>query len=219
LQITDPSGNIIRQHKETKSTRALSPQTAALVTRLMQSVVEEGSAARLRTQYNLTMDIAGKTGTTQDQTDGWFIGFTPQLVTGVWVGGEHPQVRFRTLELGGGAVTALPVWAEYMKAVSQTKEFKEKGSSRFAALPAELEQKLNCASFAEERVVAETFIDRVIDNIFNVRNRSEEDKKKQEEEKMVKEQRKQDEKATREQKREERKKRREEKKRKRQSKD
>jgi penicillin-binding protein 1A len=218
LQILNREGKTIRQHRQTAAEQALSAQTAALVTRLMQGVVEEGSAARLRTQYNLTMDIAGKTGTTQDQTDGWFIGFTPQLVTGVWVGGEHPQVRFRTLELGGGAATALPIWAEYMKSLSQTKAYKQKGNTRFIALPAELEQKLNCYSFIEEPAAGDTFIDRIIDNILNVGNRREEDKQKQEEEKIAREQRKQEEKAARERKREERKKRREEKKRKRQSK-
>lgn len=219
LQIDDRNGKTIRKHQKTTPVRAISEETALLVTKLMQSVVEEGSAAKLRTQFGLTMDIAGKTGTTQDQTDGWFIGFTPQLVTGVWVGGEHPSVRFRTLELGGGSATALPVWAEYMKSLSQKKVYKEKGPGRFAALPIALEERLACESFVEDSTNGGTFVDRLIDNILNVGNQSEENKKRAEQERLAREQRKQEEKVDKEQKKEERKRRREERKRKRQSKD
>jgi penicillin-binding protein 1A len=197
----------------------MSSQTALLVTRLMQAVVDEGSGVSLRNQYKLTMDIAGKTGTTQDQTDGWFIGFTPNLVTGVWVGGENPLIRFRTLELGGGSATALPVWAEFMNGLSRKKNLGITLNKRFAVLPAELEQKLACESYVDNSAGEGTFIDRIIDDIFNTGGRSEEDKQREEEEKIAREKRKEEEKSGREQKREERKKRREERKRKRQEKD
>jgi penicillin-binding protein 1A len=219
LQINDRQGKTIRKYKPADPVEAFSEETALLVTKLMQAVVNEGSAARIRSQFGLTMDIAGKTGTTQDQTDGWFIGFTPKLVTGVWVGGEHPSVRFRTLSLGGGAATALPVWADYMKAVSQKKVYKSNGPDRFPVLPVELEERLSCEAYIEDSSTEETFVDRLLDNILNVRDRSEEDKKRAEEERIAREQRKHEEKVTKEQKKEERKKRREERKRKRQSKD
>ena len=76
-----------------------------------------GTGVRLRYKYGFNNPIAGKTGTTQNQSDGWFMGITPDLVTGVWVGCEDRAAHFRTLELGQGANMALPIWALYMQHV------------------------------------------------------------------------------------------------------
>ena len=81
---------------------------------LLQGVVNQGSGGRLRWKYNFTNEIAAKTGTTQNHSDGWFIGFVPNLVTGVWTGADNRSVRFRDLYLGQGAEMALPIWANYM---------------------------------------------------------------------------------------------------------
>jgi penicillin-binding protein 1A len=149
-KITDRTGKVIREHKPgERKQRALSADHSALMVQLMQGVVEEGSAARLRSEYKLTMDIAGKTGTTQDHADGWFIGITPDLVTGVWVGAESPAVRFRTLQLGQGANTALPVWGDFMGRVVQDKEFAPYRTGRFRPLRPELQARLDCLSFQE----------------------------------------------------------------------
>ncbi|WP_114783449.1 penicillin-binding protein 1A [Botryobacter ruber] len=151
-KITDRTGRVIRQHRPAASAkRALSADNAAVMVRLMQGVVEEGSGRRLRSEYNLKMDIAGKTGTSQNHSDGWFIGITPGLVTGVWVGAESPAVHFRTLELGQGANTALPVWGEFMKRLVQDRRYTGYRTSRFRPLPPELEARLACASFIEEQ--------------------------------------------------------------------
>lgn len=149
-KITDRNGKVIREHQPgERKQRALSADHSALMVQLMQGVVEEGSAARLRSEYKLTMDIAGKTGTTQDHADGWFIGITPDLVTGVWVGAESPAVRFRTLQLGQGAHTALPVWGDFMGRVVKDKGFTAYRNSRFRPLSPELQARLDCASFQE----------------------------------------------------------------------
>jgi penicillin-binding protein 1A len=84
---------------------------------LMKGVVESGTGSRLRGKYGLTNPIAGKTGTTQSNSDGWFMGLTPDLVTGVWVGGDDRTIRFRSTNLGQGANLALPIWALYMKKI------------------------------------------------------------------------------------------------------
>lgn len=94
--------------------QAMSGRTAGLITDMMRSVVNQGTAGSLRGMFGFTADIAGKTGTTQDQADGWFIGITPGLACGVWVGGPDRTVRFRSMSLGQGARTALPIWGHFM---------------------------------------------------------------------------------------------------------
>ncbi|GAA4280130.1 penicillin-binding protein 1A [Gaetbulibacter aestuarii] len=128
--IEDKNGTILYQFKpETRD--VLSAETAYVTVKLLEGVTEGGSGTRLRhtfgvnqpvykeiiTGYPYQFDnpIAGKTGTTQNQSDGWFMGMVPNLVTGVWVGGEDRAVHFRTITYGQGASMALPIWALYMK--------------------------------------------------------------------------------------------------------
>jgi len=122
-KITDKHGNSLGEFKPTRK-EVLSATTAYTVNRMMQGVINEkgGTGGRIRWKYNFKAEIAGKTGTTNKQTDGWFIGITPKLVTGVWVGGEDSNVRFKSITWGQGANTALPIWAEYMKKVYEINE-------------------------------------------------------------------------------------------------
>ena len=83
--------------------------------RLMQGVVNSGTAVRLNYRYQLNMPMAGKTGTTDNNSDGWFMGYTPLLTAGVWVGCEDRSAHFRSTAEGQGANAALPVWALFMK--------------------------------------------------------------------------------------------------------
>ena len=115
-RIEDKNGNVLQEFVPRK-VEAISEETAYLMLSLMQGVVQFGTGARLRGQYKLTYPIAGKTGTTQNQSDGWFMGITPDLVSGCWVGCEDRIVHFRSLEMGQGARTALPIWALYMQKV------------------------------------------------------------------------------------------------------
>jgi len=112
--IEDSNGNLIESFNPVQN-EAMNEQTAYLMLELMKGVVQSGTGVRLRYKYELTNPIAGKTGTTQNNSDGWFIGLTPDLVTGVWVGAEDRGIRFRTITLGQGANMALPIWALYMK--------------------------------------------------------------------------------------------------------
>lgn len=115
-RIEDKHGNVVAQFVPHQN-EAISEETAYLMIGLMKGVVESGTGARLRGTYGLTNPIAGKTGTTQSNSDGWFMGLTPDLVTGVWVGGDDRSIRFRSTALGQGANMALPIWALYMKKV------------------------------------------------------------------------------------------------------
>jgi penicillin-binding protein 1A len=115
-RIEDKNGNILATFKPKKQ-EVISEGTAYRMIALMQGVVEMGTSARIRYTYKLTNQIAGKTGTTNDNSDGWFIGYVPNLVTGVWVGGEERSIRFPSGQFGQGAAMALPIWALYMQKV------------------------------------------------------------------------------------------------------
>ncbi len=125
-KITDKNG-VVLENFTPKTQEAMSQNTADIMIRLLQGVVDgvyspeakvrRGTGVRLRYRYEFKNEIAGKTGTTQNQSDGWFMGITPDLVTGVWTGCEDRSVHFRDIQNGQGANTALPVFAEYMKGI------------------------------------------------------------------------------------------------------
>lgn len=143
--IHDLDGKIYDQFKSKESEKpAFSKETAQLVTRMMQTVVHEGTAARLRYKYGIYNDVAGKTGTTQANADGWFIAMTPNLVIGSWVGADDPRIRFRNTELGQGSSTALPMVAYFLKHVNQDTTFKKISEAKFKPLPPDLQMELDC---------------------------------------------------------------------------
>ncbi len=120
-RIEDKNGNIIAKFKS-KHKEALNTNTAYRMIDLMKAVVNIGTSTRLRYKYHFTNEIAGKTGTTNDNSDGWFIGFVPNLVTGIWVGGEERSIHFESTAEGQGAAMALPIWALYMQRVYKNKK-------------------------------------------------------------------------------------------------
>jgi penicillin-binding protein 1A len=115
-RIEDKFGHVLASFVP-KQDEAMNEETAYLMVSLMKGVVESGTGARMHYRYGLNNPIAGKTGTTQNNSDGWFMGLTPNLVAGVWVGCEDRSVHFRATNLGQGANMALPVWAYFMKRV------------------------------------------------------------------------------------------------------
>ncbi|WP_353132460.1 transglycosylase domain-containing protein [Pseudopedobacter sp.] len=115
-RVEDKNGNVLFERKP-KVVVALNPQTAYVMTYMLKGVVEQGTGVRLRYRYGLTNPIGGKTGTTNDNSDGWFMAITPQLVTGIWTGCEDRAIHFRSTNLGEGANTALPIFALFIKKV------------------------------------------------------------------------------------------------------
>ncbi|MCT4645568.1 MAG: penicillin-binding transpeptidase domain-containing protein, partial [Carboxylicivirga sp.] len=120
-RIEDRYGNVISDFHPQKR-EAISEPTAYLMLNLLQGVVNQGTGRRLRHTYQMFGQIGGKTGTTQNHSDGWFMGVTPQLVTGVWVGGEDRDIHFDGIRLGQGANMALPIFALYMQDVYANEE-------------------------------------------------------------------------------------------------
>lgn len=141
-RIEDNMGNVLGEFTNRKR-EAISEYTAYLMANLMQGVVNSGTAIRLRAKYGLKGEIAGKTGTTNDQADGWFIGYTPTITAGVWVGAEDRQVHFESLALGGGSNMALPIWGIFMKKVLADGTLGISAGDRFIP-PAGLHLDLNC---------------------------------------------------------------------------
>ena len=150
-RIEDNMGNVIGEFNN-KKREAISEYTAYLMANLMQGVVNSGTGIRLRSKYGLKGEIAGKTGTTNDQSDGWFIGYTPALTAGVWVGAEDRQVHFESLALGGGSNMALPIWGLFMKKVLQDGTLGVYETDRFIAPPG-ISLNLDCDGSDADAVV------------------------------------------------------------------
>ena len=115
-QIEDMHGNIVATFTP-KMTEVLTADAAHKMLYMLQNVINGGTGGRLRSSFGLQMPLGGKTGTTQNNSDAWFMGFTPDLVAGCWVGGEERSVRFNTMTFGQGAAAALPIFGKFIKKV------------------------------------------------------------------------------------------------------
>jgi penicillin-binding protein 1A len=115
-RIEDKNGNILAEFTPERF-ESISEQTAYLMLNLLEGVTDFGTAVRLRYRYNFTAQIAAKTGTTQNHSDGWMIGIVPKLVAGGWVGAEDRSVHFDRMDMGQGATMALPIYALFMQKV------------------------------------------------------------------------------------------------------
>ncbi|MGB0980806.1 MAG: penicillin-binding protein 1A [Winogradskyella sp.] len=162
-RIEDKNGTVLYQFTP-QSKDVLSEEVAYTTVNLMEGVVQSGSGSRLRGKwranqsvykeiitgypYELTNPIAGKTGTTQNQSDGWFMGMVPNLVTGVWVGAEDRAAHFRHISYGQGASMALPIWGLYMKACYEDKTLNV-STSNFEK-PKNLSINVNCDAVADD---------------------------------------------------------------------
>jgi len=147
-RIEDKSGSTLATFVPSQS-EALSDRTAYLTLNLLQGVVNEGTAHRLRRLYIPEGQIAGKTGTTNNQSDGWFIGFMPRLCAGVWVGAEDRSVHFESLTLGGGANMALPIWGLFMQKVLADPRLNVRTTDLFD-IPPGMTSGFNCSGSDDE---------------------------------------------------------------------
>ena len=115
-RIEDNEGNVLADftpHME----EVISEESVYKMLIMLRAVINEGTGGRVRRVYNITADMGGKTGTTNNNSDGWFMGFTPTLVSGAWVGGEERDIHFDNMTDGQGAAMALPIWGLYMQKV------------------------------------------------------------------------------------------------------
>jgi penicillin-binding protein 1A len=164
--IEDKNGTILYQFTP-ESRDVLSEEAAYVTVNLMEGVTQGGSSgARLRTKgadsyradyreimtgypYEFTNPIAGKTGTTQNQSDGWFMGMVPNLVTGVWVGAEDRAAHFSSITYGQGAAMALPIWGMYMRSCYEDEDLKI--SKEDFIKPKNLSIEVDCSKFKPDQ--------------------------------------------------------------------
>ena len=140
-RIEDKYGNVLQEFPP-ESREVITENTAYLMCNLLEGVVNSGTGVRLRYKYKLTNPMGGKTGTTQQHADGWFIGVTPDLVGGVWVGAEDRSIHFQNLANGQGANMALPIWAKFLQKAYADSGLKMSG--RPFDRPAGISKRLDC---------------------------------------------------------------------------
>jgi len=160
LKIEDKTGSIIYQNRS-PGREVLRRETAYIMNDLLQGVVNYGTAYALRRDYQLTFPIGGKTGTTNEYTDAWFIGFTPQLAAGVWVGFDDPQLSLGRGE--SGAIAALPFWGRFIKTVYDSIQFPP---AQFDVAPNVIRIKI-CE---ETKKLATPYCPQTIEELFMVKN-------------------------------------------------
>jgi penicillin-binding protein 1A len=148
--ITKHNHEVLERFVTTTQQQALSSESAQLIIHMLRRVVNEGTAASLRSRFGLSNDIAGKTGTTQSNTDGWFMAITPRLVMGAWVGADDPRIRFRSTTLGQGARTALPIVGDFLKSANEDESLYAITQASFPSLPASLERKIECELYKKD---------------------------------------------------------------------
>jgi len=148
-RIEDKNGNVIATFKP-KREQAMNEETSWVMLQMLKGVIQSGTSTRMWTKYKLTNEIAGKTGTTNENSDGWFIGMTPNLVSGAWVGGENRSIHFDRTELGQGANMALPIWALFMQKVYADKTLGYSPDDHFLNPEHEVSTTFDCNEFESD---------------------------------------------------------------------
>ena len=149
-RIEDRDGNILYEYKPKRRERVLSEKTSRLMVHMLEGVVDDGTGRSIRTVYQLKNNIGGKTGTTQNNADGWFIAITPKLVAGSWVGGIYPEISFTETRLGQGATMALPIFAKFFTELNANTDYNKYTQGRFKPIRDEWASELDCDPFKED---------------------------------------------------------------------
>ncbi|MBK7603893.1 MAG: transglycosylase domain-containing protein [Saprospiraceae bacterium] len=146
MKVVDSEGNILIDNTTEKSQEkelVMNPENADMMRNMMQGVINHGTGGSVKWKYQVTEDLAGKTGTSQDCSDGWFIASNPKLIAGAWVGGEFPEIHLQGNFTG--AFTALPIVGKFLHQVEKDKSLKDYVSSKFPEISKEAKEKLSCA--------------------------------------------------------------------------
>lgn len=148
-KISDAEGRVLYQRSASEGKRVISEQTAILMTAMLEKVINDGTGRSLRANYRVKQDLAGKTGTSQNYSDAWFVAYNPNLVAATWVGGIYPIIRFRTGKYGSSSRQALPLVANFYQSVESDRSLQQ-FQAPFPALPDNLVEDLNCLDYREK---------------------------------------------------------------------
>lgn len=150
VSIEDAQGRVLAEFAPPRASDVgINPDHSRAVVQMMQSVIDEGSGSAMRHTWGVTGDLAGKTGTTQNGSDGWFIAASPHLVAGCWVGADNPAIHFRTIKYGQGAYLALPVVGRFYQRVYANSKYKGLAQKQFKLPSAETRRKLQQAPYVD----------------------------------------------------------------------
>jgi penicillin-binding protein 1A len=156
-RILDKNGNVIFENLPVTQ-EALSEQTAYIMCKMLEKVTTNGTAAKIKYMYQIPGAVGGKTGTTQNYSDGWFIGITPTLVSGCWVGWEDRAIHFRSMDLGSGSAMAMPIWATYMQQVTKVPKLLPI-VNEWTPPQNPISVELDCANFEASKTEKEDFVE------------------------------------------------------------
>ncbi|MFH4967939.1 transglycosylase domain-containing protein [Gaetbulibacter sp. M240] len=160
-KIETKDGKLLASYEDLNPERTVekvySDYTRQVMLEFLKATVNEGTAQRLRSTYQFNNDIAGKTGTTQDNKDGWFVGILPQLVTVIWVGNDHQQIGFSNTAIGQGANSALPIFANYLRALNKDAKYDKITKSTFETPSDQVIADLSCPLIKKENFLQRLF--------------------------------------------------------------
>jgi len=167
-KITTATGEVLATFETEKSDKpAFDKETATIILEMMRNVVDKGTASRLRWKYKIRSQIAGKTGTTQQNRDGWFVGLTPNLVAISWVGADDGAISFRSTALGQGASSALPIYAGLIKQLEEDKALNRQYLPNFRPSDADILRQMDCPPIKEDGFFKKIFSNKDKDKDFN----------------------------------------------------
>ena len=164
-KITDAKGKILYQRKEAQTEKVFNKETTEMITAILQKVINEGTGTRIRNQYGIRADLAGKTGTAQDYTNAWFVAYTPDLVVGTWVGATSPEIHFYSGN-GSGSALALPIVGNVLRAIEHNARWRKQFLTPFATSDS-ISNEFNCNPYKEKETGIKGFFNR----LFHGRNK------------------------------------------------
>jgi penicillin-binding protein 1A len=150
VSISDNAGNQLDKFVRKPATQTrLNPVNCNIITHMLQSAINEGTGQSIRSTYKIQGDFSGKTGTTQNHSDGWFVGMSPKLVAGCWVGAEDPGIHFRTITYGQGSYMALPIVGKFYHKLYNDPRYRKMQYASFPSLEEELLADLAIPAYRE----------------------------------------------------------------------
>jgi len=141
-KITDAKGNILFKRTDAQTEKVFNKETTEIITAILRRAINEGTGTRIRNQFAIRADLAGKTGTAENYTNAWFIAYTPDLVAGTWVGANSPEIHFYSGN-GSGSSLALPIVGNVLRAIENNARWRKKFLTSFT-IPESVSNNLNC---------------------------------------------------------------------------